>query len=107
MKRLVGSAATRARIDAAHRDFVAVFAADSYAEDELSRCRFGNRRKLSRHGDWVSQREQVDADDNLQGRVRRSQRRGIDQPIHAGADVEADVIGDEYVIEPARRRSNR
>jgi len=102
VERLVGPAAARARIDAAHRDFVAIFAADADAQDQLSRRRFGNRRELPRDRDRIAQRQQIDADDDLQLRAERRQRRRVDQAVHAGADVKAHMVRHEDVIDAVR-----
>jgi hypothetical protein len=47
----------------------------------------------------MSKGEQVDADVDSEVRLERADRRGLNQPIHPEPRKEADVIGDEYMIE--------
>jgi hypothetical protein len=98
-QRLVGAPAAGARVDAAHGDLVAILAADADAEDQLARRRLGHRGELSGDGHRMAQREQVDADADLQALVERGEGRRVDESVHPGSDMETHVVGHEHVID--------
>ena len=88
-------------IDTTHGDFIAIFTAHANPEQQLAGGRFSDGYELSGDRYRMPQRQQIDPDTDLEPFVDRGQRGGVDQSIHAGADVEADVVGDEDMIDTA------
>jgi hypothetical protein len=57
LKGFVHPASSSVRVDPADLDLVSIFASDSHAESESTRCHLGQRGELSGHRDRVAERE--------------------------------------------------
>jgi hypothetical protein len=104
-QRFVGAATSRRGVQAADLDLVAILAADADPEDEPPRRRLGERGELARDEHRVAERQQVDADLHAELRRRGEERRGLHEPVHPEAGVEAHVVGDEEVVEAGGGRA--
>ena len=76
-----------------------IVAADADAEADASWCHLGEVRELARHWNGMTQGQQVNAQVDAQFRMQVRQRGCGHHAVIAVTDPEADVIGEEHVVD--------
>jgi len=95
----VGPPAPRGRVDAAHLELRAVLTTEPDAHGDPTGCGLGEGGDLAGGHHRVPQGEQQHAERQVEARLHPAERGERHDPVGAVAAPEADVVGEEQVVD--------